>query len=63
MLTKLPKDNPIVPVRVVNVSAEERKVVAGRHVAKCEAVNFVYNQDFESVYDGDVAGKTIPVVP
>ena len=41
VLTQLREESTVVPVRMVNVTEEKRKVLAGSELAKCETVNFV----------------------
>ena len=48
VLTLLRKESTVVPVRMVNVTEEKRKVLAGTDLAKCETVNFVVCPGFEN---------------
>ena len=60
VLTKLTNETTVVPVRIVNVTDEKRKVVGGTNLAKCEAVNFVVCPDFENTSGESRPSKEIP---
>ncbi len=52
VLTKLTNETTVVPIRMVNLTEEKRKVVAGTGMAKCETVSFVVCPDFEDCLGG-----------
>ncbi|CAB4034069.1 Retrovirus-related Pol poly from transposon 412, partial, partial [Paramuricea clavata] len=60
VLTKLTNEPTIVPIRMVNVTEETRKVLAGTDLAKCETVSFVVCPDFENCFEESTTRNEIP---
>ena len=60
VLTQLREESTVVPVRMVNVTEEKRKVLAGSELAKCETVNFVVCSDFENGFQESTYSKEMP---
>ena len=60
VLTQLREESTVVPVRMVNVTEEKRKVLVGSELAKCETANFVVCSDFENGFQESKYSKEMP---
>jgi hypothetical protein len=59
-LTKLTNETTVVPIRMVNVTEEKRKILAGTDLAKCETVSFIVCPDFENCFEESTTRNEIP---